>query len=352
MSDSAQHQRSGHSSTNIQIVNHALPEDAKGLILDIVHAELYRYRQEAETVAEERMERIAQRVVERVAVAGPEATAAFADPDVQFSVGAVGRAYARTGDDNLADVLVDLLADRCAAEGRTLMAVVLNDAIETAAKLTDAELAALSLAWRLLNTRWLGMDSLESLREFLEREVAPFVDDLPDGEASYLHMQYLGCLGTVMSTQTPEGAFLSAYPGIFSNGFTVEEIDAALLEQLGEHRPVSVAEPGPFFIPCLRDPAKLQVNALFDENIEGAVVSLGVEAAAPGLKALMPRNQMTPQDARAWLAEQHTCMPALFDKWEKGGVGSVRLTSVGMAIAHSNYRRVTGLSSPLSIWVS
>lgn len=218
MNDATQQQRSGHSSTNIQIVNHALPEDAKGLILDIVHAELYRYRHQAETIADERMERIAQRVVERVALAGPEATAAFADPDIQFGVGAVGRAYVRTGDDNLADVLVDLLADRCAVGGRTLMAVVLNDAIETAAKLTDAELAALSLAWRLLNTRWLGMDNLEALEGFLEREVAPFVDDLPEGEASYLHLQYLGCLGTVISTASPESAFLSAYPGMFSNG--------------------------------------------------------------------------------------------------------------------------------------
>lgn len=352
MTGPSQEQRGGHHSTNIQIIHEALPQDAKGLILDIVHAELYRYRQDAEAEVSERMERIAERVVSRVALAGPQATAAFRDPDVQFSVGAVGRAYARTGDDNLADVLVDLLADRCAVEGRTLMAVVLNDAIETAARLTDSELAALSLAWRLLNTRWLGMNSLESLRLFLEEQVAPFVDALPEGEASFLHMQYLGCVGNLATTSTMGGVFLGAYPGLFTNGFAVEDLDAELLASLGEHQPKSVDEPGPFFIPCLRDRSLLQVNALFPEQLDDATKSHGVPDAALGLKALVSRNQMSPDAVQSSLRDTHPCVASLEAKWESSGLGSFRLTSVGMAIAHSNYRRVTGLSTPLSTWVS
>ncbi len=352
MSDASQQQRGGHGSTNIQVFNEGLNAESRALVLDIVQAELYRYRQSAEAEVTARMERIAQRVVERVAKAGPAAIESFKDPDVQFSVGAVGRAYARTGDDDLATVLVDLLADRCDVSGRTLMAVVLNDAIETAAKLTDAELASLSVSWRLLHTRWMGMSDIDALKRFVQNEIAPFVDALPDGTASQLHMQYLGCMVPTPGEASLASVFRSAYPGVYTKGFDWDEIDAGLSVTLGDLAPRSLEEPGPFFIPCLREPSRLQVNALVEEHVESTAEAHGLQEAVPGLKQLLVRNQCADEEVLAELRSAHPSMEDLQAKWISAHMGAATLTSVGMAIAHSNYRRVTGMETPLTVWVS
>lgn len=52
------------------------------------------------------------------------------------------------------------------------------------------------------------------------------------------------------------------------------------------------------------------------------------------------------------LIEIGPCMRSLNDLWTTTPLPNILLTTVGIAIAHANYRRVTGVAAPLSIWIS
>lgn len=341
--DSEQTQRSGANSTNVQILNVGPTwSETRELVLDVVRSEIYRYSQESQQLADARAAAIAEKIVNRVAQDGPELAAAFRDPDIQHVVSDVGSAYVRYGDDNLADVLVDLLADRCHAEGRSLMALILNDAISTAAKLTDAELGALSVAWRLHRSRDLHVVSFETLRRFLTNDLLPFARVIPEGEASYYHLQYLGCLAVQPLTESSFEALLrGAYAGLFCAGFTEQEVPAPLKEYVGNPQ---------VFIQCLNAPDKMQVNAMHDGVIEAQ--NLLPEPNAQALKNLLNNNLLADHDIKAKALELVPELDEMIAKWNSSDIRRVVLTSVGIAIAHANYRRVTGLQVPLSNWIS
>jgi hypothetical protein len=45
-------------------------------------------------------------------------------------------------------------------------------------------------------------------------------------------------------------------------------------------------------------------------------------------------------------------MTQLYDRWQNSGMANFTLTSVGIAIAHANLRRRTGMSADLGIWIN
>lgn len=338
-----QSQRGGANSTNVQVIQ-AGPTTAelRVLVLDIVQAELYRYQQVGEATAHSRYEKITDDVLRMVASKGAGAAAAFADPDIQYSTATVGREYARAGDDDLGEVLVGLLGDRIDAKSRSLLAVVLNDAIQIAARLTDRELDALSLAWRLLRTSWSGMTSLEALNTYLLEQFKPF--SLPDGEASYLHLESLGCVAVQPFSETTFGAaFINNYPGMFSKGFTNDDVPEELKPWLGRNG---------IFTTCLRDLTKLQVNAVDDAGIEAFVGLEDVEDAATKLKAIEASHRMSVEEVEKSISAMDPALETLIERWNGSLAKNIRVSAVGTAIAHANYRRVTGLDAALSIWIS
>jgi hypothetical protein len=338
-----QSQRGGANSTNIQVFQTGPGmQETRTLVLDIVRAEMYRYQQSADATVQGRLEKIADDVIQMIGKKDAQAAAAFADPDIQYSTATVGREYARVGDDDLGQVLVGLLGDRIDAESRTLLAVVLNDAIQIAARLTDRELDALSLSWRVIRTQSAEISNLESLRAYMIKHISPFT--LPEGEASYYHLESLGCAAVQNLSETKFGdAFVRTYPGIFSKGFTLEEIPDEL-KQFASRVDV--------FTPCLRDPDKLQVNAVSDSVIERIAETAGIPEQAVSLKTLEAAHRMSIEEVEVELAAIDPAIAVTISRWNSTPAQSLRVSAVGIAIAHANYRRATGMSTPLSVWIS
>ncbi len=67
------------------------------------------------------------------------------NPDFQRALFTVQKEYALTGDDELGDLLVDLLIDRTKQDNRSLLQIVLNESLSVVPKLTNDQLAALSV---------------------------------------------------------------------------------------------------------------------------------------------------------------------------------------------------------------
>jgi hypothetical protein len=153
-------------------------------------------------------------------------------------------------------------------------------------------------------------------------------------------MAYTGVGSIAAGSITLEDMFYRTEYGFFVNGFTREGEDAA-------HRlPNPVAEPGwvPFlgdpqiFIPCIRNPEKLQINArsLFD------VQQLASARELPTLVTHQDTGRMREPEIKSDLIARFPQMKILFDKWGSLGLSSFDLNTVGIAIGHACQRKMVG----------
>ena len=317
-------------------------QDVRDIALDMVRQNLPEFIREARELIDIRVNDIAERFAQRMKDEAPEVLRSVTDPDVLHAISTAGLTFARSGDDDLGDVLVDLLADRCAAEQRSLMAIVLNEAIATAGRMTRSQMAILSIVWRLTRTKYGRMDSPESFKQYLNEQVKALLEQVPEGEASFWHLQYLGCVSIELTELNLAANFLAAYPGVFSLGFTRDEVDDDLL---------NAVDSTPLLMPCMRDANRLQVAALDENGIRAHVENLSGKHHAEALIALQNVHLMTPEAVKFWVESELPWAARLFELWPTTPLQNCRLTSVGMAIAHANYRKLTGSNPPLSIWI-
>ncbi len=339
-------QESGDASNNLQagrdIVVGVSYEAVRQITQDTVELNLYKFRAEAEALIERRVAEMADKFADRMRQEPEASLQNVTDPDVLYAIATAGRDYARTGDEALGDVLVDMLADRCRATSRSLMAVVLNDAIATAGRLTDGEMSILSLAWRVRDCNYTKMNSLDTFKEWLDRELRPFLTTLPTSDPSYWHLQYTGCASIGIVDMDLPDVLQNIYPGLFMRGFTEDQVPADLQEFINDER---------LFVPSLHDPDKKQVAGMSHAAVRRRAQELDMPEHAETLSRLQRSHVLSLAEVRAWLDASVPWASTLLHRWESTPLRSMRVTAVGTAIAHANYRRLTGDDTPLEIWI-
>jgi hypothetical protein len=61
---------------------------------------------------------------------------------------------------------------------------------------------------------------------------------------------------------------------------------------------------------------------------------------------------MNAPEVKDLLIKTNPCMEKVFETWNKSRFKNFEVSSVGIAISHANYRRRTGRTLDLSIWIN
>ena len=319
--------------------------EVRDVALDVFRANFFQLAGPAMETARARAEEITEDFLKKLQKENPDGFGKGQDPDFQHALFTVQREYARNGDEDLGDLLVDLLVDRSKQEQRDILQIVLNESLSTAPKLTDSHLAVLAIIFlfRYTQSQWIG--NHESLGEYFDEYVLPFASKLIKNKACYQHLEFTGCGSPIqMSPATLETVMDFNYPGLFSKGFDLDEIAT---------RGISVGCDDRFFIPCLNDPSKLQIRAnnmeiLKDRLIENLIGPEDIEH----INALFNVGKMSHDEIREKCISIRPYMAPVFELWANPPINSFTLTSVGMAIGHANIKRLTGEFASLSIWIN
>src|SRR5690349_2068391 len=125
--------------------------EARQIALDVFKANALELAGVARQLFESRGREFIELYLQELSKRRPECMQSFADPDMQYAIFTAQRDSARSGDQDLSDLLVDILVDRAAEQPRTLKRIVLDEALATAPKLTTQEYDLLSLAFLLRN---------------------------------------------------------------------------------------------------------------------------------------------------------------------------------------------------------
>lgn len=344
-----QSQEGGDSSLNIQAqgnVSFGLDySETRQVAMDVFRANFLELRDEAATLAFQRAEALINGFLQQAAADGLTEIPEGKNPDFQYALFSAQKEYARSGDEDLGELLVQLLVDRTKVRERDLQQIVLNESMAVAPKLTPDQLDALSLIFVLKYSVNKRVSSLPLLYEYLDQLVLPFVAGASRKQAAYQHLEFAGC-GTIAVTQTEAHApFAVNYPGLFSQGFTQEELEA-VMTLTPEHQ-------SDLFTRCLHNDALLQVNAIRDETTNVVCLDLGIEPeVATKLNELQKQKLMSAPQIKEHLIGSRPNMAQYFELWEETPVKNMTLTSVGIAIAHANIKRKTGDEfADLSIWM-
>lgn len=330
---------------SINITNTGLTVlEARAIALDIAKATFYELSGVARDIAASRVEEITNRVIERLEKDYPAGLQKAQDPDFQYSLFTVQKEYARNGDKDLGDLLVDLLVDRSKQEQRDILQIVLNESLAIAPKLTDSHLATLAVIFLFRYTQSLEIGNHAMLGAYLDKHLLPFIPKLSKNHAGHQHLQFSGCGSIGFGGNSLEGIFGEVYQGQFLKGFDQSEII---------NRSLSVGIDSRFFIRCINDTTKLQVNANNKDNLEK---HLDAQEAPPEdrvkILELFNLGKMSEPEIKEKLISIRPYMAEVFEIWSSSPMQTFTLTSVGMAIGHANIKRLTGEFASLAIWIN
>lgn len=375
MNGDRQDQRVGEGGQAIQAGNNVTiyqgvspTQIAEILALNIKMIEQYQLSAKAE--AEERFQNIEEKIQKKFADKEAADAEAFKDPDFQFVVREVQESYVRTGDENVGDTLVNLLAQRSLIKERNLTRLVLNDAVEVAGKVARVELAILTVSFLLLTVQF-GIFDASSLIRNLKLHMSEFIDYLPEGDGSYGYLAGLGCIEReYLVHRTLHDILVESYGGILNDGFTQAEFDAAIGDKLAAaplwkqlvkqseiqnmvFTTVGFQNGNPIF-------AKPDGNRLYKFNfsnstaMERALTDAGIDPSIrQSLGNLMTSKTWTKDYLLGKLRDAIPNVDVLYNRFDGNALGKISLTTKGIALAHSNLMHAVPIfKAPLSIWVS
>lgn len=344
MSEIRQEQRGGFGSENTQIGEQnnyygLTVKDAMEIAIQLFHDNFPKLQQEAYEIVEERINEFTENMFKQIAVSGFYNYQKFADPAVQYTLYQAQKEYAKSGDGELKEYLIKVLLERINCESRTLKQIVLDEVISTLPKLTREQIDYLSLSFSLLQLRHVNINNINAFLDMVRNKLMKFFSKEMDDYQFYSYLQITNCVSILTegaSYKPIEELFLQRYTGLFSKGFSLEELKSELNESVDKYSPILVK--------CQQDNAKYQFNAMFVDVLESLIIQNKLLEDKEKLISFYQNATMTIKDISEYLFKIDINMESLLNLWKKENspIKALRLTPVGTAIAIINYNARTG----------
>jgi len=332
-------QTAGNHSTNIQ---------AGTINLGVSTADVLQISSDvAIKIFDERIAEINDIIFTKLQKDNPSGLAELENPDFYYGLSIVQSEYARSGDKDLGDLLVNLLVERSKQKERDILQIVLNEALKTVPKLTQDQLATLSVVFLFRKTNLNVPQTFEDLQLFFDTYIFNLVEKLKKSTVCIEHLVFSSC-GTnfinIPTDPSPLGHFLSiTCQNLFQKGFDA----SAWLGNNG----IDINNDY-FFIPCLNDKTKFQVNAINQSMLEKKLNEYSINSNyKSNIIHLFNHNKMSGKEVKDLCVSKVPYMEKVFDIWDNSEMRRFTLTSVGTAIGLFNIKRLGNNLGDLSMWI-
>lgn len=187
-----------------------------------------------------------------------------------------------------------------------------------------------------------GIVTWESFREYLQKNIAPFLD-FNTSRTQFEHIQYAGC-GSLISVLTWDfiNTLRLQYSHLFIQGFTAEEIPSFELN----------ADVARDLLYMNKDDGKFYLRIFNREKLREYLESANFDASK--ISTIIERYQRQLFDEKQ-IRDKVSGEPEgvkLLNIWDTTALKSLELTPVGKAIAAIHYEQVTSTKLDLDIWIN
>jgi hypothetical protein len=277
-----------------------------------------------------------------------------ADPGVQSALLEAESGFAKSGDENLGEILVSMLVERTKELERSPRQLAYNEALSVAQKLTSRHLNALSLLFFVRNVGFAALkpgwsDFATIFRAITEPISRDFV-------ASASDIQYLiatSCCvwegGGLSGGVSWGSAMHQRYPGLFNKGLEKTPEVAKFLDRDGYQLIVPKHRlPG-----SNEDSGLYQVNFAAEPPLREFALREGIsEEEVSELVALMNSTPMNVDEIQQLLLKEFPYLGPVVEVWQSTGLEGCIPSVIGIAIAHSNFKRlVPAFNVDIGIWI-
>jgi hypothetical protein len=279
----------------------------------------------------------------------------LADPAFVYDAADAARVYARTGDRDLGEMLIDLLDARAAEEERSDEQLYLSEALKTAPRLSSRHCDALTLVFtlRMAYRAVRASSPIEGFGEmlgFLKNTTTPFMKGVAASDSFYQHLAYSGCAAVDVIGQAPSVFKLirDRYATFFKRGIETAELEKSGIDKQLYTGPLRVVAPlseGRWWFVCQNfEELTVELRRRFPPDI--------VETNSDAIKRLYQKSLLSEQEVEQVICKQIPEMKAISRCWSTTFLSKLILTSVGVVIANANYRRKTNGVIDLKNWLS
>ncbi|MCF3137051.1 LPO_1073/Vpar_1526 family protein [Streptomyces olivochromogenes] len=321
-------------------------KDAEHICIRLMEERFASYSQQAFQTAKARVEEFTYNYLKALTEKSPQAIENLGDPGVLAAVLEAEEGYAKTGDVNLGEILVEMLVKRTSETSRDTRQLALNEAIGAVQKLTDKHLDALSLIFFLTHVE-ANAPNLQTfltvLNSVLEGVSGSF-ETLTPSDIQYL--EATGCAVRVpLSSHSWPGILKKKYPGYFHKGI-IENETPAVADIKGR-----VSDWGRLFVSSLHDPNMIRVNAVTETQARDLAESAGLERDA--LVNLMTSYPLSDQEIREVVTTAVPALRVVFDRWSEVDCDAFAPSLTGVAIAHANFKKTAGavFDAEIDVWI-
>lgn len=340
-------QESGNQSVNLQaagnIVVGVTYDDARQIALDVYKANACELAAEAKQAAIARAEELTDKFLGELKDKNPSAVSQAARPDFQIALLEAQKAYAKTGDQDLATVLIDLLVNRTKQETRSLREIVLAESLQVVPRLTMAQIHIISAIFVIRYTENQGVTKIEDLGPWFDRYVAPLLSSLGKADSLYRHLVYSGAATQELTSVNLAAVFKNIYAGVFTKGFDMTNMNDLMDKYPNLSKCVQNA--------CVEGRKMLPpvTMGLLRKILEG--IGVHEKSDIDRLVNAQKSDLLDDTGVLQKLIDIRKGFETLADVWDDSSLKSMTLTTVGIAIGHANFQRLSGDQAPLSIWI-
>ncbi|MBY4675907.1 LPO_1073/Vpar_1526 family protein [Marinobacterium arenosum] len=351
INDKNQKQQGGDCSTNLQgqsiVINQGISySDAKEIALDVYKSNFLQLSQDAAAIAIGRAEELTDSFLSKLKEENEEAISQMNQPGMQAALYEAQKQYAKTGDKDLENLLVDILVERASTPERNIHQIVLDEALQVSAKLTTEQMNTLTINFLITQTTKQGLLEPDDLVKYLEQVILPFTKDIKNSDSCYQHLAYTGCIGLMDTSfyKPLEQILLDQYTAFLCKGFTLQEF-----EDIFEDTDPALD----LIMKCFIFEDKYQFRAIdsiaFKKMMEGKNIDPKSEKK---LLKLYESSKMESEEAKKYILSKSEKLEHLFKEWKDTNLSKFRLTTVGIAIAQANFRKSTGVKLTLGTWIT
>ena len=309
--------------------------EARNIAEDVFKNNFYKLSEVAANEVDRRINYITDKIIKEFQESNPEGINKFKDPGFQVSLYEVQKSYAKTGDMNLSDMLVDMLIERSKHDERSYIQIIMDEAITVIPKLTNEHLNVLSLYFIVYYIHENDIHDYNDFVLFIQKYIIPFFFD--SKESYFTYLMYLGCGMYSIKRKDIREVFFRNYQGLFQNCFDIENIKQ--FENLN------------LFLRC-KEFNKYKISVLNHNILDDKISKFNlIDNDKIYLKELFDRHFMNIDDIKNKCIKICPSIKKLFDLWDNTLLSAFYLTPVGKAIACANLKKTVGLIADLPIWI-
>jgi hypothetical protein len=239
--------------------------------------------------------------------------------------------------------LVELLAEHSKSDKDTLTDKALKESLDVVPKLTKRELSAVSVIFILKYAQRNDLHHSFELNEYISRFCSPFMSELTKKDATYEHLFYTGVGSHNGRGINLESTLRATYSRVFQKGVNEQTIKS-LLDKWNKGWSVR-AHPDKEAMYIF---SALNINTLKNDlSYSGCPESLISE-----IISTYDSNVMSNYEIRSSITKFDPKLNSIFDTWNFSGMRYTNLTTVGIAIAHTNVQLNVEKMADLSVWLS